>query len=171
MEPSWRFAAPAALAVMLAGCSTTFTQQPGGGYAVTQSVLQTPGGLYPIYSPEPAPPPPGLAAPPASFGAPGSAGLPNPAGGSLDGTYDGRANLTGGFGAQCVVGFAMTNLHVHGGHVRFASFRGTIGPDGGVRMADGTANWLTGHFINGQFEGFYTNRFCSYSLLLDRVGP
>jgi hypothetical protein len=166
MEPSLRVAALAALAVVVAGCSATFTQQPGGGYALTQSVLQTPGGLYPIYTPQPPP----LSAPPASFGGPGG-GLPNPSGGSLDGTYDGEASLTGGFGSACAVRFAMTNLHVNRGHVRFASFRGTIGPDGGVRMADGTANWITGHFVNGQFEGFYTNRYCSYSLLLDRVGP
>jgi hypothetical protein len=149
----------AALCVALTACSATFTQQPGGGYAETQTVLQTPGGLYPIYNgPTAAPPPPGLAAPP-------------PGGGPLDGTYDGEASLTGGFGTECAFHFAMTNLHVTHGHVRFSSFRGTIGPDGGVRMADGSQNWITGHFSPGQFEGFYTNRYCSYALSLNRVGP
>jgi hypothetical protein len=172
MESSLRIAAIAALASILAGCSMTFTQQPGGGFAETSSVLQTPGGFYPIYAPPPAapPPPPGLAAPPASF-ASASGGLPSPGGGSLDGTYDGEASLTGSFGEVCAFHFAMTNLHVYHGHVRFASFRGTIGPDGGVRMADGSTNWITGRFSPGQFDGFYTNRYCSYSLALDRVGP
>jgi hypothetical protein len=172
METFLRFAALAALAAALAGCSATFTQQPGGGYALTQGVIETPGGLFPMYTPLSAPPPPpGLAGPPASFGSPNGGYLPSPTGGSLDGTYDGQANLTGGFGSQCVVGFAMTNLHVNHGHVRFASFRGTIGPDGGVRMEDGSQNWMTGHFSPGQFEGFYTNRYCSYALSLSRVGP
>jgi hypothetical protein len=173
MEPSLRFAALAVLAVVLAGCSATFTQQPGGGFAETGAVLQTPGGLYPIYSPPAAapPPPPGLAAPPASFGAGNGGGLPSPGGGSLDGTYDGEASLTGGFGQECAFRFAMTNLHVRHGRVRFSQFHGTIGPDGGVRMADGSQNWITGHFSPGQFEGYYTNRYCAYSLALERVGP
>ena len=172
MEPSQRFAALAALAVAVAGCSATFTQQPGGGYAETQAVLQTPGGLYPIYAPPPPapPPPPGLAAPP-SFGSPNGPALPSPGGGSLDGTYDGEASLTGGFGAECAFRFAMTNLHVYRGRVRFSMFHGIIGPDGGVRMSDGSENWITGHFAPGQFNGFYTNRYCAYSLSLDRVGP
>src|SRR5271165_7177976 len=106
MEPCLRFAALSALAVAHAGCSTTFTQQPGGGYAETSSVLQTPGGFYPIYTAPAAapPPPPDLAEPPASFAA-ANGGLPSPSGGSLDGTYDGEANLTGGFGADCAFRF------------------------------------------------------------------
>jgi hypothetical protein len=172
MKRSSRFASLAALAALACGCSTTFTQQPGGGYAETGSVLQTPGGLYPIYTPplSAPPPPPGLAAPPPLPGQAGG-GLPSPGGGALDGTYDGEASLTGGFGAECAFRFSMTNLHVYQGRVRFAGFHGTIGPDGGVRMADGSANWITGHFSPGQFNGYYTNRYCAYSLALDRVGP
>jgi hypothetical protein len=38
-------------------------------------------------------------------------------------------------------------------------------------MPDGATNWITGQFTGPHFSGFYSNRFCAYSLSLDRVGP
>jgi hypothetical protein len=174
MRSTTRLAVLAVPAMAVAGCSVTYTQTPGGGYAESQTVVQTPGGFLPFYQAPIGPPAePPLSAPPAAFGGPTAVPLPNPSGGALDGTYDGTASTLGGsdYGAICPYRFAMTNMHVKNGHVRFARFRGTIGPDGGVRMPDGAFNWITGHFWNGQFTGFYSNRYCAYSLSLERVGP
>jgi hypothetical protein len=159
-----------ALATGLGGCVATYTEQPGGGFAPTQVVVQTPGGLYPIYAPPAVPAvEPDLAAPPGLRG-PTGPNLPPPGGHWEDGTYDGTATLLENDG-DCAFRFAMTNMHVKNGHVRFAGFHGTIGPDGGVRMPDGGYNWITGHFGGSHFSGFYSNRYCAFTLSLDRVGP
>jgi hypothetical protein len=135
-------------------------------------VLSTPGGSYPLYTPPAMPDSaPNLAAPP-GFGTQGGGALPSPGGaGSPDGTYDGTASLLQNDFGDCAFRFSMTNMHVSKGRVRFASFHGRIGPDGGVRMADGSLNWITGHFADGHFGGTYSNRYCTYRLSLDRVGP
>jgi hypothetical protein len=166
MKAPLRLAAFAASAVSLAGCMATYTQQPGGGFGPAQVVLQTPGGFYPLYSPPETPAvEPNLAAPPGGFGV-------QPVGGRLvDGTYSGTAQILQNDNGACPFQFDMTNMHLEAGQVRFARFRGKVGPDGGVRMPDGATNWITGQFAGTHFSGFYSNRFCAYSLSLDRVGP
>jgi hypothetical protein len=164
-----RFAVLALLVGLATGCSATYTQQPGGGFGPPSVMIATPGGFYPLYTSPPAPPTErDLALPPTLSGG----GIPPaPAGGSADGVYNGTATLLQNDYGTCAFRFAMTNLHVSKGHVRFASFRGRINPEGGVRMADGSLNWIVGHFDDGHFAGTYTNRYCTYSLSLDRSGP
>ncbi len=169
MKPSSRVAALAALAVAAAGCTATYTGQPGGGFGPPQVTLDTPGGGYPIYAP---PGPiggvaPNLAAPPGM----GGGALPPPTGAPQSGIYDGTAMLLENDLGDCPYRFAMTNMHVNNGYVRFASYHGRIGPDGGVRMTDGSMNWIVGHFAGDHFAGTYENRFCAYSISLDRAGP
>jgi hypothetical protein len=168
METLSRLAALAAVTGVLTGCVATYTQQPGGGFGAPQVDVSTPGGIYPLYTP-----PAGPAAAANLAAPPGFAALPPPVptGGALDGTYDGMATLLENDFGDCAFRFAMTNMHVNRGHVRFAGFRGRIGPNGRVRMADGSMNWITGHFAGGHFAGSYANEYCAYSLSLDRVGP
>ena len=161
MTPRSRFASLTALAAALAGCTATYTQPP-------------PGGAYPIYAPNQSPmpstehnlaAPPGLLVPPPAGGMPGAgaAGVPS-------GIYNGEATLLENDFGGCAFRFAMTNMHVDNGRVRFASFRGRISPTGGVRMADGSMNWIVGHFGGGHFAGTYTNEYCTYTLSLDWAG-
>jgi hypothetical protein len=172
MKPISRLAALAALAVAVAGCDATFTQQPGGGFGPPQVMVATPGGDYPLYAPPGSTPSmePSLSAPP-GFYAQNPASLPLPASGWQNGTYDGTASLLENDSGDCAFQFAMTNLHVNNGYVRFAAFHGRVASDGGVRMADGSLNWITGHLSGSHFGGVYTNRWCTYRLSLDRVGP
>jgi hypothetical protein len=171
MKPYPRLAALAALSVGVAGCDATFTQQPGGGFGPPQVVVDTPDGDFPLYSPPNIPASsPDLSAPPGWY-ASNPAPLPLPGGGWQSGTYDGTASLLENDFGECAFRFAMTNMHVNAGYLRFATFHGRIGPDGGVRIAGGDLSWITGHFSGGHFNGIYSNRYCTYSLSLDRVGP
>jgi hypothetical protein len=170
MKTSARFAVLAAASLAAAACTATYNRQPSGGYGAPQVTLDTPGGYFPIYS-EPAVPAYGsnLAAPP-GFAAAGGP-LPTPGGGWQDGTYDGTATLLENDSGDCAFNFAMENMHVNNGRVRFARFHGRVGPDGGVRMADGSLNWITGHFRGSHFSGAFSDEYCAYALSLDRVGP
>ncbi|MBS0561411.1 MAG: hypothetical protein JSR21_15290 [Proteobacteria bacterium] len=162
-----------AIAAAAAGCTATYTQLPGGGWSPPTVYADTPGGVYPIYTPDRPMPGGNLAAPPGMGGGGGGA-LPAPGGGGPggnDGTYDGSATLLSDLPGSCPFHMTMTNMHVRNGEVRFASYRGRIDAGGYVRMADGSLNWMMGRFEDGQFSGTYTNRYCTYSLALSRVGP
>ena len=170
-----RLAPLAVLAATAAGCPATYTQLPGGGWSPPTVYADTPGGVYPIYTPDqPAMPAtePSLAMPP-NLGGPAVPGALPSAGGPAgnDGTYDGTASLLSDLPGSCAFRMSMTNMHVSNGNVRFASYRGRINSEGYVRMADGSLNWMVGRFENGHFSGTYTNRYCTYALSLDRVGP
>jgi hypothetical protein len=158
------FAVLGLASLALSGCDAIYTQQPGGGFGPPQVFIGTPGGNFPLYTPNTASPSgPSLATPP-------GLGVPNPMGGWNDGTYNGTATLLENDFGDCAFNFAMTNMHVRNGTIRFASFHGRIGADGGVRLQDGAFNWITGHLSGDHFAGVYTNRYCTYSLSLDRVG-
>jgi len=174
MKPLRRLAPALALAAA-AGCTATYTQSPGGGWSPPTVYADTPGGVYPIYTPDQAMPgsAPNLAAPPGMGGPAGYGALLAPGGGpgGNDGTYDGSANLLSDLPGSCPFHIDMTNMHVRNGEVRFASYRGRIDQGGYVRMADGSLNWMVGRFEDGQFSGTFTTRYCTYSLALSRVGP
>lgn len=133
-----------AMVFLVAGCEVA--QPVGGGPAVVTAYVPT--QVPQVVSPVPPPPPP--VAPP------------------LDGSYAGRAFVTYNPMGGCR-DFSLGKFVVKDGHVRFGSFRGTIGPDGGLLMTQGSAT-IDGRFDGGHFDGRMTRPppKCAYRLALDR---
>ena len=74
-------------------------------------------------------------------------------------------------GAQCAAFRRASNFRVEGRAVRFGPFRGTIGPEGGLRMIYGQST-VVGHFAADSFRGVATFQVppCQYAMALRRVG-
>jgi len=133
-------------------------------------VLDTPLGVAPIYSPQPAmpggaiTPPPGMAQPtPTDIAA-------------RTGSYTGTAFPLDTGGGNCVNTLTVSNFHVHGNAVRFGGFHGTVDSDNGLQMAYGN-EWVVGQFegptFHGQLDrpGGKETFGCTYMLTLQRTGP
>jgi hypothetical protein len=131
---------------------------------------QAPGTSLP--SPPPAAdaiPPPGNLEPP-NLGAPGPSPVaPAP---GWDGAYAGEGLLTFDPGGQinCPNRMPVYGMNVADGRVHFGDFRGTIRPDGTVRMPFGQS-YVSGRFADGRFMGNLYQPFpgCRYDLRLSRA--
>ena len=88
-----------------------------------------------------------------------------------DGVYAGPAQALDSAGAQCAAFRHASNFRVEGRVVRFGPFRGTIGPEGGLRMIYGQST-VVGHFEADSFRGVVTFQVppCQYAMALRRVG-
>ncbi|HST74626.1 MAG TPA: hypothetical protein VLJ20_04575 [Acetobacteraceae bacterium] len=124
----------------------------------------------------PVSPPPAADAipPPGNLEPPNMAAPPRPAlRPGWDGAYAGEGLLTFDPGGQisCPSRMPVHGMTVAGGHVRFGDFRGTVGPDGTVRMPFGQS-YVSGRFADGRFMGNLFQPFpgCRYDLRLSRTG-
>jgi hypothetical protein len=143
----------AILAVILPLAATGCQQVPVSPRPAADAV-PPPGNLEP--------PNPGAAGPPPVAQAPG-----------WDGAYAGEGLLTSDPGGQinCPNRMPVHGMTVENGRVRFGDFRGTIQPDGTVRMPFGQSS-VSGRFADGRFMGNLYQPFpgCRYDLELRRTG-
>jgi hypothetical protein len=146
------------LPVMMAGCQQAPGTSPLSPRPVADAV-PPPGNLEPPNLGAQGPP---MAAPPRSAPRPG-----------WDGAYAGEGLLTSDPGGQitCPDRMPVHGMNVAGGRVRFGDFRGTIRPDGTVRMPFGRS-YVSGRFADGRFMGNLYQPFpgCRYDLRLSRTG-
>jgi hypothetical protein len=133
--------------LLTAGCTYT-TDSTGPGTLVVHS----PGTVPAV--PPPAPPGPIRAAP-----------TPPPSG-----IFEGTARLTNLHGSGCRRQIDVTHFVVSGDRARYMGFRGTIRPDGSVRMQSGPS-YITGHFTGDRFVGRFwrPQPSCTYDLELRRI--
>ena len=104
----------------------------------------------------------------------GTQPLPRPAPSTTyghDGMYAGTAQALDSAGAQCAAFRHASNFRVEGRAVTFGPFRGTIGPEGGLRMIYGQST-VVGHFEPDAFRGVVAFHVppCRYAMKLRRVG-
>jgi hypothetical protein len=130
--------------------------------ACTQVYIVPPGG------------PPELAAVYTTLPVVGTQPVPRPAPSTAyghDGVYAGTAQALDSDGAQCAAFRHPSNFRVEGRAVTFGPFRGTIGPEGGLRMIYGQST-VVGHFEADTFRGVVTFHVppCRYAMKLRRVG-
>jgi len=89
-----------------------------------------------------------------------------------DGSYAGEGLLTSDPGGQidCPNRMPVYGMNVADGRVHFGDFRGTIRPDGTVRMPFGQSS-VSGRFADGRFMGNLYQPFpgCRYELRLSRA--
>jgi len=170
MSRSVRVGLPASLAVaclLSQGCSS------GNGLQPPAVLLDTPMGVTPLYSPQPAQAMPGgMVAPPPGL----EATLPVPAQMvSRDGSYAGTAEPLVTGGGLCIEARQVSGFRVKGNSVRFGGFRGTIAADNGLQMVYGR-DWIIGQFEGATFQGQldlgggFDMMACTYMLNLQRVG-
>jgi hypothetical protein len=109
---------------------------------------------------------------------PGSPGARPPGVGSrppglpVDGEYAGLATTLTNPGQKCSNTYPIEHWIVSGDQVRFRAFKGTIAPDGGLKMQVGTT-YIIGTFHGSHFEGrqWRPQPSCTYALSLDLVAP
>ncbi len=153
----------AVMCLLLLGCSG---QPP-------TVVLDTPGGVTPIYSPPPTMPG-GLVGPP-----PGMENSAQPAPSQptvpRNGNYAGTAEPLQTGGGLCLETRQVSGFRVQGNAVRYGGFRGTIDANNGLQMAYGQ-DWIIGQFEGATFHGQlalnrrFDNPGCTYVLNLQRTG-
>jgi hypothetical protein len=122
------------------------------------------------------PPPAADAIPPPGNLDPPSIGTPRPSPGApapgWDGAYAGEGLLTFDPGGQisCPNRMPVYGMNVADGRVHFGDFRGTIRPDGTVRISFGRS-YVSGRFADGRFMGNLYQPFpgCRYDLRLSRA--
>lgn len=134
-----------------------------------QVVLDTPTGITPIYTPQPAMPG-GLIAPPPSTTPPVPTEMV-----SRSGWYNGTAFPLETGGGLCINTLTVSNFHVRGNGVQFGRFRGTIDANNGLQMVNGN-QWIIGQFEGATFHGQldvprgWNAPGCTYMLTLQRTG-
>jgi hypothetical protein len=136
-------------ALALAACTQVYTIPPGGGPPELAALYTT----LPVVGTQPLPRP----APSTTYG--------------HDGMYAGTAQALDSAGAQCAAFRHASNFRVEGRAVTFGPFRGTIGPEGGLRMIYGQST-MVGHFEADAFRGVVSFHVppCRYAMLLRRGG-
>ena len=162
IDGSIRAAGSLALLGMLGACSMHMT--PEGQHSTTVNspfAVRAPAAATPR-------PPPGHS--------------PEDAGPPADGPYEGTGTILVGRGARCQNRIAIRNWTVtgnqvrytggiwSGGHVRFATFTGTIGRDGGLTMQNRNDH-IIGAFFGSHFSGHFwaPQPACTYAVTLDPV--
>jgi hypothetical protein len=112
------------------------------------------------------------ALPPGSPGAPPLGVGSRPPGRPLDGEYAGVATTLTNPGQKCRNTQRVEHWLVSGDQVRFRAFRGTIAPDGGLKMQAGDT-YIIGTFHGSHFDGhlWRPQPSCTYALSLDPVAP
>lgn len=147
---SGRALALAAAGLALAACTEVYTTPPGGGPLELRAVYTN----LPVVGTVPVPRPP----PSTAYG--------------HDGVYAGSAQALDSAGARCPEFQRGADFRVAGREVTFGPFRGTIGPEGGLRMIYGQ-NTIVGHFEPGVFRGVITYQVppCTYAMRLRRQTP
>jgi hypothetical protein len=119
---------------------------------------------------------PPLTIPALAPGSPGGPPLPGvgsrPPGRPPDGEYAGTATTLTDPRQNCRKAHPVEQFVVAGDQVRFRNFRGTIAPDGGLKMQFRDA-YIIGTFRGSHFEGhqWRPQPSCTYALSLDLVAP
>ena len=140
-----RAAALVVLGVAAAGCTATTN---GVSSSVT---IHMPGTIPPTAQVPPPPAPP--SGPPPS------------------GRFSGTGTLASSAGSGCRRQIPIAGMTVTGDRVRYQGFRGTIQPDGFVRMQAGS-RFLYGFFDSDRFTGhlWQPHPECTYDLVLTHAG-
>jgi hypothetical protein len=132
-------------------------------------LVDTPTGVTPIYTPQPAMPG-GVMTPPPGMTPPAPTQMV-----SRNGAYTGTAFPLETGGGLCISTLTVSNFRVSGNAVRFGRFRGRIDSDNGLQMVNGD-QWIIGQFegstFHGQFDvpGSFGAPGCTYMLTLQRTG-
>ena len=87
-----------------------------------------------------------------------------------DGAYAGFGYNIVDPGGMCAGKIRIYNFHVNGNQVTFGAYRGTIQPDGHLRMQAG-GTYIYGQFVGSHFEGRYwqPGPACTYTMSLEPV--
>ena len=143
--------AGALLVLGLGGC--IIHQTPDGDRTVTRT---SPFRVTALPSAAPQPPP----------GFTGTPGQERP----VDGQYAGVGRVLTNPGARCSSEIPISGWQVSGDQVRFQGFRGTIQPDGSLRMQAGP-NFIVGTFFGSHFSGHFwrPQPDCTFLLTLNPV--
>jgi hypothetical protein len=94
-----------------------------------------------------------------------------PSGPPASGRFAGTATLASNFGNGCRRQLPIAGMTVAGDRVRYQGFRGTVQPDGFVRMQAGS-RYLYGFFDTTTFTGhlWQPHPECTYDIALTHVG-
>jgi len=142
----------AAVALLAAGCRATPTVEAPGvvRLSIDDSLVNNA-----------APPPPGLA---------GNAEAISPPPAPRSGPYAGFGYNIVDPGGRCAGKIRIYNFHVNGNQVTFGAYRGTIQPDGHLRMQGGDT-YIYGQFVGAHFEGRFwePGPACTYTMSLEPV--
>jgi hypothetical protein len=113
------------------------------------------------------------ALPPGSPGAPSPPGVgTRPSGKPVDGEYAGSGTTLTNPGQRCKNTIKITRWMVQGDEVSYLGFRGTVAPDGGLKMQYRDA-YIIGSYRDSHFEGRFwrPQPACTYAMSVDPVAP